>query len=95
MASRSATALGEYNHIIDATFSNIEQFERFDRYTTLQSLPVYLLLKLMVMIQCTNMESVTSTWNFDRTTCLTLLTSVISFPTLKDLGVDALKWTDL
>ena len=38
MASRSATALGEYNHIIDATFSNIEQFERFDRYTTLKSL---------------------------------------------------------
>ena len=38
MASRSATALGELNHIIDATFSNIEQFERFERYTTLQSL---------------------------------------------------------
>ena len=26
------------NHIIDATFSSVEQFERFDRYTTLQSL---------------------------------------------------------
>ena len=26
------------NPIIDATFSKIEQFERFDRYTTLQSL---------------------------------------------------------
>ena len=26
------------NHIIDATFSSIEQFERFDRYTTLPSL---------------------------------------------------------
>ena len=38
MASRSATALGELSHIINATFSNIEQFERFDRYTTLQSL---------------------------------------------------------
>ena len=38
MASRSVTALGELNHIIDGTFSNIEQFERFDRYTTLQSL---------------------------------------------------------
>ena len=38
MASRSVTALSELNHIIDATFSNIEQFERFDRYTTLQSL---------------------------------------------------------
>ena len=38
MASRSVTALDELNHIIDATFSNIEQFERFDRYTTLQSL---------------------------------------------------------
>ena len=38
MASRSVTALSELNHIIDATFSNVEQFERFDRYTTLQSL---------------------------------------------------------
>ena len=38
MASRSVTALSELNHIIDATFSNIEQFERFDQYTTLQSL---------------------------------------------------------
>ena len=38
MASRSVTALSELNHIIDATFYNIEQFERFDRYTTLQSL---------------------------------------------------------
>ena len=38
MASRSATAMGESNHIINATFSNIEQFNRFDRYTTLQSL---------------------------------------------------------
>ena len=38
MSSRSATALGELNHIINATFSNIEQFERFERYTTLQSL---------------------------------------------------------
>ena len=36
MASRSVTA--QLNHIIDSTFSNIEQFERFDRYTTLQSL---------------------------------------------------------
>ena len=38
MASRSVTALDQLNHIIDVTFSNIEQFERFDRYTTLQSL---------------------------------------------------------
>ena len=38
MASRSVAALDQLNHIIDATFSNIEQFERFDRYTTLQSL---------------------------------------------------------
>ena len=38
MTSRSATALSELNHIIDATFPNIEQFERFDWYTTLQSL---------------------------------------------------------
>ena len=38
MASRSVTAVDQLNHIIDATFSNIEQFERFDQYTTLQSL---------------------------------------------------------
>ena len=38
MTSRSVTALSELNHNIDATFSNIERFERFDRYTTLQSL---------------------------------------------------------
>ena len=38
MASRAVTALDQLNHIIDAKFSNIEQFERFDRYTTLQSL---------------------------------------------------------
>ena len=38
MASQTVTARDQLNHIIDATFSNIEQFERFDRYTTLQSL---------------------------------------------------------
>ena len=38
MASRAVTALDQLNHIIDATFSSIEQFERFDQYTTLQSL---------------------------------------------------------
>ena len=38
MASRSVTALDQLNHIIDVTFSNIEQFERFERYTILQSL---------------------------------------------------------
>ena len=38
MTSQSVTALSELNHIIDATFSNIEQFERFDRYSTLRSL---------------------------------------------------------
>ena len=38
MTSRPTTALSELNHIIDGTFSNIEQYERFDRYTTLQSL---------------------------------------------------------
>ena len=37
MASRTVTTLDQLNHI-DATFSSIEQFERFDRYTTLQSL---------------------------------------------------------
>ena len=35
-SSRSVTT--QLNHIIDSTFSNIEQCERFDRYTTLQSL---------------------------------------------------------
>ena len=38
MASQTDTALYQLNHIIDATFSNIEQFEQIDRYTTLQSL---------------------------------------------------------
>ena len=33
-----ASALDQLNHIIDDTFSNIEQFDRFERYTTLQSL---------------------------------------------------------
>ena len=30
MASRTVTALDQLNHIIDATFSNIKQFEQFD-----------------------------------------------------------------
>ena len=38
MASRADTALDQLNHIIDATFSIIEEFEAFDQYTTLQSL---------------------------------------------------------
>ena len=39
MASRAvATALDQLNNIIDVTFSSIEQFEPFNRYTTLQSL---------------------------------------------------------
>ena len=36
MTSRSVTT--QLKHVIDSTFSNIEQSERFDRYTTLQSL---------------------------------------------------------
>ena len=38
MASKTVTALDRLNHIVDATFSNIEKIEPFDRYTTLQSL---------------------------------------------------------
>ena len=38
MASLPVTALDQLNHIIDATFSSIEQFEPFNRYITLQSL---------------------------------------------------------
>ena len=38
MASRANTALDQLNHIIDATFSSVETFEPFGRYTTLQSL---------------------------------------------------------
>ena len=38
MAARAVTALDRLNQIIDATFSSIEQFEPFNRYTTLQSL---------------------------------------------------------
>ena len=37
-ATRADTAFDQLNHIIDATFSSIERFEPFDRYTTLQSL---------------------------------------------------------
>ena len=37
MASQTDTALDQLNHI-DTVFSNIEKFEPFDRYTTLQSL---------------------------------------------------------
>ena len=32
------TALDQLNHIIDTVFSSVENFEPFDRYTTLQSL---------------------------------------------------------
>ena len=38
MASRTDTALDQLNHIIDTTFSSVENFEPFGRYTTLQSL---------------------------------------------------------
>ena len=38
IASRTDTVLDQLNHIIDATFSNIEKFEPFVRYTPLQSL---------------------------------------------------------
>ena len=38
MASRTDTALEQLNDIIDTTFSSVEIFEPFDRYTTLQSL---------------------------------------------------------
>ena len=38
MESRADTALDQLNHIIDTVFSNIETFDPFDRYTTLQSL---------------------------------------------------------
>ena len=46
MASRTVTARDQFNHIIDTTFSSIEQFERFDQYTTLQS--VYSALDLQL-----------------------------------------------
>ena len=38
MTSRTDTALDQLNHIIDTTFSSVEKFESFDRYTTLPSL---------------------------------------------------------
>ena len=38
MASRTETALDQLNHIIDTTFSSIDKCERFNRYTSLQSL---------------------------------------------------------
>ena len=62
MASRSVTALSELNHIIDATFFNIEQLERFYRYTTLQSLCTALDLQvedeLMRQQECDRMRFV-------------------------------------
>ena len=36
--TRTGMALDRLNHIIDATFSEVEKFESFDRYTTLQPL---------------------------------------------------------
>ena len=38
MASRTDTVLDQLNNIIDTTFSSVERFEPFDRYTTFQSL---------------------------------------------------------
>ena len=38
MASRTDTALVQLNHVIGTTFSSVEIFEPFDRYTALQSL---------------------------------------------------------
>ena len=38
MASRTDIALDQLNHISDATYSSVDKFEPFDRYTTLQSL---------------------------------------------------------
>ena len=38
MASGTGTALDQLNHIIDTTFSSVETFKPFDRYTSLQSL---------------------------------------------------------
>ena len=38
MASPTDTVLDHLNHIIDTTFSSVEEFEPFNRYTTLQSL---------------------------------------------------------
>ena len=67
MALRSVTALSELNHNIDATFSNIEQFERFDRYTTLQSLCTALDHQvedgLMRQQECDRMRFVGKSWD--------------------------------
>ena len=38
MASRTDMALDQLNHIINTTFSSIEEFEQLDRDATLQSL---------------------------------------------------------
>ena len=38
MATRMDTALDQLNDIIDATFSDVERFVSFNRYTILQSL---------------------------------------------------------
>ena len=59
MASRTYTALDQLNHIIDATFSGVEKFEPFHRYTTLQSLYTALDHQLQ--------DGVMSQHEFDRT----------------------------
>ena len=38
MSSRTDTALDQLNQVINDTFSNIRNFEPFDRYTTVKSL---------------------------------------------------------
>ena len=38
MATRTDTAMDQLNLVKDTTFSSVEKFEPFDRYTTLQSL---------------------------------------------------------
>ena len=38
MASQTDRALDQLDYIINTTFSSVEKFEPFDRYTTLQSL---------------------------------------------------------
>ena len=38
MASRTDTAMDQLNLVNDTTFSSVDKFEPFDRYTTLQSL---------------------------------------------------------
>ena len=67
MASRTDTALGRLNHIIDTAFSNVKNSEPFDRYTTLQSLYTALDHQLQEVLM--GQQKFDCTWFIERKLC--------------------------